>query len=77
METQNNSVAKKPRAKRVAAPVVVESTTRKKPFFMQGTTWAGILSIGAAIAAGGASALADPVLLQTIGAGIALLIAEN
>lgn len=77
---QSNSIEKKrvTKAKRTTVPVTLEGgTPKKRPFMLQGTTWAGILSIGAAIATGGASVLTDPVLLQTIGAGIALLVAEN
>lgn len=72
---------KKPTTRRAAkSPVVIDSgasSLNRKPLLKQGTTWAGILSIGAAIATGGASALTDPTLLAAIGSGIALLFAEN
>lgn len=71
--TTKKSSTRKPRA-----PVAIDGPHfSKKSFFKQGTTWAGILSIGAALATGGVSALTDPVLLQAIGAGIGLLVAEN
>lgn len=41
------------------------------------TTWAGLLSIGAAIATGGASALLDPSLCAQVGAGLALILARE
>lgn len=60
------------------APVFVESSgSTKRPFLKQGTTWAGILSIAAAIATGGVSVLTDPLMIAQIGAGIGLLVAEN
>lgn len=76
----SNSIEKKrvTKARRTSVPITLDGgNPKKRPFMLQGTTWAGILSIGAAIATGGASVLTDPVLLQTVGAGIALLVAEN
>lgn len=59
------------------SPVVVEASYVKKPLFKQGTTWAGIFTIAAAVASGGASALLDPTVFTMIGSGVALLFAEN
>lgn len=73
-----NPIQKRPSRRTTKAPVVLESTTNpKKPLLKQGTTWAGIFSIAAAIATGGASVLTDPQAISAIGAGIALLFAEN
>lgn len=41
------------------------------------TTWAGLFSIGAAVATGGASLLTDPVFLTKVGAGLALVLAKE
>lgn len=62
---------------RASSPVTLDVWNNKKSFFRQGTTWAGIFTIASAVATGGASVLLDPMLLSQIGAGIALLIAEN
>lgn len=78
MEKVENVTAPKKRVKKTGAPVVLDgSGPRRRPLLKQGTTWAGILSIAAAVAAGGTSILADPTALGTIGAGIALIFAEN
>lgn len=76
---EDNTVeTKKTRAKvKANAPVIIDGVAEKKPLLRQGTTWAGLLSIGAAIATGGASVLTDPYLLAQIGAGLGLLFAEN
>lgn len=78
-EIDKGSAPSKPRNKRsAAAPVVLESTINpKKPLLKQGTTWAGIFTVAAAVASGGMSVLIDPTLASMIGAGVALLFAEN
>lgn len=76
----NDSKAKPVTRKRLASqiPVVLDSgSVVKKPLLKQGTTWAGIFTIAAAIASGGASALLDPTIFTMIGSGVALLFAEN
>lgn len=74
--TRTRIAAKRTRPAKAA--VIVESSSRPaKPFLKQGTTWAGIFSIAAAIATGGVSVLTDPYMIAQIGAGIGLLIAEN
>lgn len=78
MEKVENVTVPKKRVKKTGAPVVLDgSGPRKRPLLKQGTTWAGILSIAAAVATGGTSILADPTALGAIGAGIALIFAEN
>lgn len=41
------------------------------------TTWAGLLTVAAAIASGGASVLADPAMLAQVASGIALVFARE
>lgn len=41
------------------------------------TTWAGLLTAGAAIATGGMSVFMDPLLLTELGAGLALILAKE
>lgn len=77
MEEQKSKPA--PR-KRSTTPVVISdgsSTLKKKPLLKQGTTWAGLFTIAAAIATGGTSLLTDPTALTAVSSGIALLFAEN
>lgn len=73
-----DTVVKKKSVRKARAPVAIDGPyTSKKPLLKQGTTWAGLFSIAAAIATGGTSVLLDPILLTQIGAGIGLLVAEN
>lgn len=66
------------RVKKVPMPITLDpQPTENKPLLKQGTTWAGIMTIGAAIATGGLGALADPAALTQIGIGLSLLFAEN
>lgn len=46
-------------------------------YMREPSTWAGILSIGAAFATGGASALANPATLASIGAGLSLILTRE
>lgn len=46
-------------------------------FLREPSTWAGLLSIAAAIATGGASVLTDPILLAQVGTGIGLVLARE
>lgn len=74
----NETIAKKKSVRKTRAPVAIDGPhMNKKPLLKQGTTWAGLFSIAAAIATGGTSVLLDPVLLTQIGAGISLIVAEN
>lgn len=41
------------------------------------TTWAGFMTIAAALATGSISALTDPVILGQVGAGLALVLARE
>lgn len=59
---------------RVAAP---ERSRSVREILMEPSTWAGIMSIGAAFATGGASALANPATLSSIGAGLALILTKE
>lgn len=81
MEETKITIQKPQRASRAAKQTKqVEdagSFVQRKPLLKQGSTWAGIFSIAAAVASGGATALTDPTVMTTIGAGIALLFAEN
>lgn len=55
----------------------VKKTRTVTEILREPSTWAGILSIGAAFATGGASALADPATLSSIGAGLALILTKE
>lgn len=48
-----------------------------REIFSEPSTWAGILSIIAAIITGGTSTLTDPASLTSIGAGISLILAKE
>lgn len=48
-----------------------------KKVLREPSTWAGLLSIAAAVLTGGAGALTDPVLLSQIGAGLALVLTKE
>lgn len=48
-----------------------------RPFWKQGTTWAGALTVGAAVANGGVAALTNPVMIAQICSGIALILAKE
>lgn len=48
-----------------------------KALLSEGTTWAGLLTIAAAVATGGASVFTDPLILSEVGAGIALIFARE
>lgn len=65
-------VAKKTTASKNAGTKV---SAKKK--LSEGTTWAGLFTIAAAIATGGVSVLTDPALLTQIAGGIALVIARE
>lgn len=69
----------KQRSRKVSVPIEIDRGPAQsaKPFLKQGTTWAGIFSIAAAVATGGASVLTDPYMVAQIGAGLGLLFAEN
>lgn len=43
----------------------------------QPSTYAGLLTIGAAVLTGGTSVLTDPLLLSQLGAGLALVLTEE
>ena len=66
------------RATKTPTVTVTPKPTRSaREILREPTTWAGVLSIGAAIATGGASALLDPGLCAQIGAGLALIFARE
>lgn len=59
----------------------IEPAARKRrgvrELLTEPTTWAGLLTVGAAIATGGMSVLVDPLLLTELGAGLALILAKE
>lgn len=57
--------------------MVTKTTSRLKKKAKQKTSWAGLLTIVAAVMTGGASALTDPALLAQVGAGLALVLAPE
>lgn len=61
---------------RQAAPRAKRPRTVKE-ILREPSTWAGILSIGAAFATGGVSALVNPATLSSIGAGLALILTKE
>lgn len=63
-----------PRGPRAAKPKAKRSVG---DYMREPSTWAGILSIGAAFATGGASALANPATLASIGAGLSLILTKE
>lgn len=67
------------RVKSEPVPIALVSGTERKrtPLLKQGTTWAGVFTVAAAIASGGVAAFLDPMMIAQIGAGVALLFAEN
>lgn len=48
-----------------------------REIFSESSTWAGILSIGAAIITGGVSTLTNPALLTSIGVGTSLILTKE
>lgn len=67
----------KPAVPRSAASAKAKAPRSVKTILMEPSTWAGILSIGAAFATGGASALANPATLASIGAGLSLILTKE
>lgn len=48
-----------------------------KQMVTEPTTWAGLFTIGMAVATGGASLLTDPQLLAQVAAGLSLVLAKE
>lgn len=63
------------RTSKTIAPAPQARTARQ--LFKEPTTWAGLLTIGTAIATGGASLLTDPIMWGKVGAGLALILAKE
>lgn len=62
---------------KVVATVPATKTQRIKKKLSEGTTWAGLLTVAAAVASGGATVLTSPTLLTQIAGGIALILAKE
>lgn len=72
--TKTETAPRAPRATKVAA-----SASRRsfKSIASEPSTWAGVLSIAAAVITGGASVFADPALMTSVAAGLALVLTKE
>lgn len=70
------TVAKKKKAKPATSPL---NKTRRFSMerLSEPSTWGGILAVAAAITTGGASVLADPILLGQIAAGLGMVFSKE
>lgn len=71
------SVAKKPVNPPTYPPVVTSTKRTAREIFSEPSTWAGVLSVIAAVITGGVSTFTDPALLTSIGAGISLILTKE
>lgn len=75
-KSQQTKVAQKGRATPIP-PKTHFPAGATRPFWRQGTTWAGVLTVGAAVATGGVAALTNPVVIAQICSGVALILAKE
>lgn len=65
------------RTKTAKTKVGQKSNRTIKQIATEPTTWAGLLTVAASILSGGVAALADPIVLTQVAAGLSLILARE